>query len=252
MLFGNKKRKAEYIVDVHCHIMPGVDDGARDMGETLKMLEIAESEGITHMIATPHYKSGHHNASPEKVSGLMEDVLAAAKECGINMELFQGNEILYYDEMYKGIEEGRISRMNETDYVLVEYMPSDPFQYIRNSLDEIISEGYQPIVAHVERYGCMVDNIDNVIEIKRMGAEIQVNASSIAGDMGKDVKKFVHRLLKEQIVDYVGTDSHHCEGRRTPKMRECSEILYKKYDEDYVNEILYINAMDRLLQNSQP
>lgn len=252
MLFGNKKRKAEYIIDVHCHIMPGTDDGARDMGETLKMLEIAESEGITHMIATPHYKSGYHNASPEKVKGLMEDVMAAARGCGINMKLFQGNEILYHDEMYQGIEEGRISRMNETDYVLVEYMPSDPFQYIRNSLDEIISEGYQPIVAHVERYGCMVDNIDNVIEIKRMGAEIQVNASSIVGDMGKDAKKFVHRLLKEQIVDYVGTDSHHCEGRRTPKMRECSEILYKKYDEDYVNEILYINAMDRLLQNSQP
>ncbi|MDY4743360.1 MAG: CpsB/CapC family capsule biosynthesis tyrosine phosphatase, partial [Lachnospira sp.] len=115
MLFGNKKRKAEYIVDVHCHIMPGVDDGARDMGETLKMLEIAESEGITHMIVTPHYKSGYHNASAEKVKTLMEDVMAAAKECGINMELFQGNEILYHDEMYQGIEEGRISRMNGTD-----------------------------------------------------------------------------------------------------------------------------------------
>ena len=76
----------------------------------------------------------------------------------------------------EGIEEGRISRMNGTDYVLVEYMPSDTFQYIRNSLDEIISEGYQPIVAHVERYGCMIDNIHNVIEIKRMGAEIEVNA----------------------------------------------------------------------------
>ena len=61
MLFGNNKKNAEYIVDVHCHIMPGIDDGSRDITETLKMLKIAQSEGITHMIATPHFKSGTYS-----------------------------------------------------------------------------------------------------------------------------------------------------------------------------------------------
>ena len=207
MLFGNKKKKAECIVDVHCHIMPGIDDGSRSMEETLKMLEIAQSEGITHMIATPHFKSGHHNASPEKVNGLIDDVQTAADVHGIDIELFQGNEILYHDELCEEVDEGKISRMNDTDYVLVE----------------------------------------NVREIKRMGVEIQVNASSIMGGIGKDVKKFLHKLLKEQIVDYIGTDAHRCEGSRTPQMAECADYLYKKYDEQYVDEILYLNAMDRLL-----
>lgn len=247
MLFGNKKKKAECIVDVHCHIMPGIDDGSRSMEETLKMLEIAQSEGITHMIATPHFKSGHHNASPEKVNGLIDDVQTAADVHGIDIELFQGNEILYHDELCEEVDEGKISRMNDTDYVLVEFMPSDQYQYIRNSLDEVISEGYQPIIAHVERYSCMVNDIENVREIKRMGVEIQVNASSIMGGIGKDVKKFLHKLLKEQIVDYIGTDAHRCEGSRTPQMAECADYLYKKYDEQYVDEILYLNAMDRLL-----
>ena len=84
-------------------------------------------------------------------------------------------------------------------------------------------------------------------EIKNMGVEIQVNASGILGDIGKDVKKFLHKLLSEQIIDYVGTDAHRCEGSRTPKIRECADILYKKYEEQYVDDILYGNAMDRLL-----
>ena len=247
MLFGKKKKAADYIVDVHCHILPGIDDGSRDMSETLKMLEIAHDEGITHMIATPHFKGGHHNASPEKASALINEVQEAAEGCKLGIKLYQGNEILYHDELCEGVDNGRISRMNDTDYVLVEFMPSDPYQYIRNSLDEIMSEGYQPIIAHVERYGCMLDDVENVREIKNMGVEIQVNASSILGDIGRDVKKFLHKLLSEQLIDYVGTDAHRCEGSRTPKIRECADMLYKKYDEQYVDDILYGNAMDRLL-----
>ena len=247
MLFGNKKKSAKYIVDVHCHIMPRIDDGSRNMTETIKMLKIAESEGITHMIATPHFKSGHHNATPQKISELINAVNDAASTLRINMNLYQGNEILYFEDMCSYIDSGKISRMNGTNHILVEFMPSDPYQYIRNSLDEIMSEGYQPIIAHVERYGCMVDDIENVREIKNMGVEIQVNASSILGDIGKDIKKFLQKLLSEQIVDYVGTDSHRCEGSRTPKIQECADMLYKKYNEQYVDDILYGNAMDRLL-----
>ena len=96
----------------------------------------------------------------------------------------------------------------------------------------------------------MVADIDNIREIKHMGAQIQVNASSITGSMGKDIKKFVHRLLKEEIVDYVGTDAHRCEHSRIPKMKECTQLLYKKYDEAYVDSILYGNAFDRLLTDT--
>ena len=230
MLFGNKKKSAKYIVDVHCHIMPRIDDGSRNMTETIKMLKIAESEGITHMIATPHFKSGHHNATPQKISELINAVNDAASTLRINMNLYQGNEILYFEDMCSYIDSGKISRMNGTNHILVEFMPSDPYQYIRNSIDEIIGEGYYPIIAHIERYACMV--------------------ASITGSMGKDIKKFVHRLLKEELVDYVGTDAHRCEHSRIPKMKECTQLLYKKYDEAYVDSILYGNAFDRLLTDT--
>ena len=85
----------------------------------------------------------------------------------------------------------------------------------------------------------MASNIENVRTIRNMGADIQINASSVTGGGGKNVKKFVHSLLKEQLVDYIGTDAHRCEG---------SNILYRKYDEKYVDSILYGNAMDRIIQ----
>ena len=94
----------------------------------------------------------------------------------------------------------------------------------------------------------MASNIENVRTIRNMGADIQINASSVTGGGGKNVKKFVHSLLKEQLVDYIGTDAHRCEGSRVPNKRECSIILYRKYDEKYVDSILYRYAMDRIIQ----
>ena len=138
--------------------------------------------------------------------------------------------------------------MNYGDYVLTEFLPTDRFSYIRNAVDDVLSTGCVPIVAHVERYECMASNIENVRTIRNMGADIQINASSVTGGGGKNVKKFVHSLLKEQLVDYIGTDAHRCEGSRVPNICECSNILYKKYDEKYVDSILYGNAMDRIIQ----
>ena len=92
MIFGRKAKQAEYIVDVHCHILPGIDDGSRSMEETLKMLRIAADEGITHVIATPHYKLEHNNATPGQVDELIDAVQAEASKNNIPDELFSEAE----------------------------------------------------------------------------------------------------------------------------------------------------------------
>ena len=247
MLLSRKRIEAEYIVDIHSHILPGIDDGSKNMSETLKMLEIAKTEGITHIIATPHYKSRHDNANPNMVNKILNEVQQAAYNSGIDIKLYQGNEIMYHDSMCEELDSGYISCMCSTDYVLVEFYPTDSYQYIRNSLDEIISEGYQPILAHIERYECILETVSRAVELRRMGIEIQANASSIVGKSGKKVKKLIHTLLGEQVIDYIATDSHRCEGERMPSIKESVKQLYKRYDYRYVNKILYGNAMNRLL-----
>lgn len=233
-------------IDVHCHVLPHVDDGAQNMGQTLEMLRIAEENGISDVVVTPHYKQGHVG-TPRKVIGeLIGKVQRAAEENGISVRLHPGTEIYYNSSLEEKLESGWLSRMNDTDYVLVEFSPFETFPYIRNAIEDVFSMGYRPIIAHVERYACMLSKMDNVRSIHDMGCQIQVNAGSVAGEYGFKVKGFTRKLLKEQLIEYVGTDAHNVSGRK-PAMTKCADVIYKKCSKEYADKILFLNAKRNLL-----
>ena len=236
-----KHSSAEF-ADIHCHILPGVDDGAGDRQEALKMLEIAYHAGITHMIVTPHYKEGRHNVSPAGIKKRLLSLQKEAEDIGIFISLFPGNEIFYFSEIEERLRQGKIQTLNGSHYLLIEFLPSESFVSIRNAVIHILSTGYIPIVAHAERYLCMLKHDDYIEELRMLGAEIQINISSIEGKMGYEVKRFTHRILKRKLVDYLGTDAHDCK-RRTPDVRKCMDRLYRKYDMDYIDSISYLNAL---------
>ena len=196
------------------------------------MLRIAADEGITHVIATPHYKLEHNNATPGQVDELIDAVQAEASKNNIPIVIYQGNEVLFFNEFDEYLENKSFCRMNYGDYVLTEFLPTDRFSYIRSHIADcsyIFNVGSH---AFISLNMCNYRNTSRTQHIiyRNMGADIQINVSSVTGGGGKNVKKFVHSLLKEQLVDYIGTDAHRCEGSRVPNIRECSNILYKKYD----------------------
>lgn len=237
-----------YIADIHSHILPGIDDGSESMEETISMLKIAAAEGITHMIATPHYKVGRGCADSETVKQLADMVRHKLAEAGLNIKIYPGHEVFYSSELAERFKCGRISSLNDTKYVLVEFSPMDTYRYIRNGLDDIIGMGYKPVIAHVERYECMLKKPENVEGIKALGVGIQINASSITGEVGRAVKKFVHGLLEDGLVDYIGTDTHSAADKRKPLIHKCVSVLYKKYDSEYVADILYRNAEKNIIK----
>ncbi len=241
---------AVYIADIHSHILPGIDDGSKSMEETISMLRIASAEGITHMIATPHYKMGWGSANQETIKRLLAEVMKEAKHNGLDINLYPGNEVYYNSELADRFQNGRICTINDSRYVLVEFSPMDQFTYVRNGLDDIIGMGYKPILAHVERYECLVKHPDNVRSLKAFGVGIQVNASSVIGEVGRGIKKFVHKILEEELVDYIGTDAHSANGNRKPAIKSCVSLLYKKYDSEYVADILYRNAENNFLKTN--
>lgn len=242
---GQKSTGIEKIVDIHCHILPELDDGSQSMRETIEMLRIAANSGITDIIATPHFKAGRRNASPATIRKRIREVQAMAEQCGISINLYPGNEILYFSDFEEVIEEERFCTMNDSQYVLIEFMPSEYFRTIRNALDHVMGLGYLPIIAHVERYGCMLEDWKSVECIRSMGVEIQINAASVTGRTGHKIKKFVSQLLDRELVDYIGTDAHGSKAR-TPDMQKCYKQLCKKYDLSYVDKILRGNAMKLL------
>lgn len=239
MLFRGKKRGR--MVDMHCHILPAVDDGARNMEQTIEMLKIAAQEGIEAIIVTPHYKENRKSADAGTIARKIREVEAEAQKNGCLISLYPGNEIFYFDEVTRLLEKGEALTLNHTDRVLVEFYPTDEYVYIRNALDCIMAAGYVPVLAHVERYHCMVNDWRRVLELRKLGVEIQINASSAMGHIGRPVQDFIFTLLKNKLVDYVGTDAHNTHSRR-PEFQSCYQKLRRRFDEKYIDEIFYENA----------
>ena len=194
------------------------------------------------MIVTPHYKDGRHNASVQTILSRIAQVQEEVVRQGIFVDLYPGNEIFYFHGVEDMLDKGHILTLNNTDRVLIEFSPSSDYTYIRNALDGIRASGYVPIIAHIERYECMLRDMTRVKELKNMDIEVQVNVSSAAGKLGSRVQKYIYEMLKGRYVDYMGTDAHDTENR-IPEFQECYRKLEKKFDSDYINAVFYENAL---------
>ena len=233
-------------IDMHSHILPGMDDGARSMGQTLRMLEIAVSEGITTMIATPHNMPGKGCPPGSVVRRKVDELCHTVEQEGISLEIVAGTEYYYREEVLDFLDSEDVVTLGNSDCVLVEFEPLAERNYIRNALRNILGLGYRPVIAHVERYAKLMEDTSVLGDMRKNGILVQVNAMSVTGDNGRQAKKDVRNLLKKGLVDFVATDAHS-DGRRAPCMKKCADILYRKYGTAYVDALLFGNAERFLL-----
>ena len=229
-------------IDIHSHIIPGVDDGCTDMDMAIRMLRIAQDNGIGTIILTPHYKPHRTHPPVEKLRHLVDKLSESGKSAGIDITLLLGNEIMFSSNSCERLNSGQALSLNNTDYVLTEFNPMDDYRYIRDGLYELLTEGYIPIVAHVERYKALMDKRDRVGELTDMGCYIQVNAGSIMGDYGLMTRHFARKLLKEDLVHFVATDAHD-DRKRTPAIARCAQYIERSLGEDACKRLLHDNQM---------
>lgn len=233
-------------VDIHNHILPEVDDGAKSMGMSMEMLDIAYKEGIRAIIATPHYHPGKSMIEHDKLLEKFQELKQAAKNIHKDMRLYLGREVYYTSDVLEAIEKGSKLTVEEGKYILTEYAPRTDYNYIRMSINNLLQEGLIPIIAHVERYECLLEDVDRIEELREMGAVIQVNASSVLGEVGRTVKKYTKKLLKHGLVDVVATDAHSA-GTRAPRISECADYIRKKFGQDYAEDLLIYNP-ERIIE----
>ena len=236
-------------VDIHCHILPGVDDGSQTPEETKAMLQKAWDEGIQIMVATPHYHKQRGKNDIELIKKQLLLTRKLAKEVHPKMQICLGMEIYYGEDVPELLKEGRVVSIRKSRYILVEFSPGDEFQYILNAVRTLQMSGHTVIIAHIERYNCLRKDISNVEYLREMGAYLQVNTGSITGSYGRSVKKFLREVLKAHLVQLVGTDAHGSE-RRTPKMQEAYKEVVKRCGEEYADQIFGQNAK-KVLRNEE-
>lgn len=225
------------LVDIHCHILPGVDDGAPDMETSRAMIRDAYEQGVRYIIATPHYRPEMFEPSMKKVIRVYHELRDYAEEVGIGLRL--GCEYYRNEQMIRHLDKKLRPTMLGSRYVLTEFSTNDSFVTVRNYIYELITKGYRPIVAHVERYFCCQEP-ERIQKLKKLGAQIQINADSVLGYEGHTIKKFCAVLMKDDLVDFIGSDAHNLEGRKM-NLGKCATYVRKKMGQDYAEEIFVDN-----------
>lgn len=227
-------------VDMHCHILPEVDDGAKSVEETRRMLQMAYDDGITYIIATPHHHPRRGRETPRVLRRQLKLARKEAEQISEKLRIYLGTEIYFGQDVPQRLKEKKILTMNKTSWVLVEFSPTDSFEYICQGIQQIQMKGYEVILAHIERYSEVRKSIENAQHLANMGVRIQVNAGSITGK-GWKIRRYVKQLMDRNLVFCVGTDAHDLE-KRPPQMQKAAEYVKKKYGEKYMRRIFFSNA----------
>lgn len=208
------------MIDIHSHILPGLDDGARSMDEAVAMAEKAAADGITHMVATPHAFNGlsHDPRSPE----ILRRVDALQQAVGSTIAILPGNEVRYTEDVAGKARGGRLTTLNRQQYVLIEFpaptVPRGCGKQIRN----LREWGMTPILAHPERNRTVQAHPSLLADLIGEGALVQVTAMSVTGRFGDDALVCVEQLLRANAVHFIATDAHRPE-RRPPVLSEARE-----------------------------
>ena len=234
--------------DMHCHIVPGVDDGADTLETSIQILRKEYEDGIRNIILTPHRRI--RMFEPEEAV-VQEHFLALKREVAEDLPeltLYLGREYHAHLDMIQELARHPEYRMAESDYLLLEFSSQHSMAYIRDRVQEALMRGYEVIIAHCERYGPVRNSLDFADDLRRMGARLQVNADSVTGREGGGVKRFCARLLKYQMVDFIGSDAHNTTDRRT-NLGECIRLVTKKYGEEYAKKIFCENP-ERIVTDS--
>ncbi|MCL2426044.1 MAG: hypothetical protein FWD05_06875 [Oscillospiraceae bacterium] len=211
--------------DIHCHIIPGVDDGAGDYHEAKKMLQFAYNEGIHGLIATPHYNSSFKDGDFELWEQSFKKLKKIARSVNKKFMVHQGAEIFYDSEVLKKLQTGAEITMAGSNYVLLEFPYDISFKYLEMYLINVMDSGFNPIIAHMERYVALHD-LDCVESIKRQEVLLQVNTSTIvSGSFSK--RRRMLKLIEDGYIDAIGSDAHNVTSRPA-NWAACIDYLNKK------------------------
>ncbi|MBQ6478612.1 MAG: hypothetical protein IJI44_04495 [Erysipelotrichaceae bacterium] len=238
------------MIDIHCHILSQVDDGSDSLDMSLEMIATAYDSGVRSMIATPHcYPGLYDNFADPYLQQAWDELYAAVHAAGIPMHLYQGMEILAFDELPVLLQEGGVWTLNGTPYFLIEFNFNEDPSYCKKILSACIAAGYRPIIAHPARYFFVQEDPSVVYEWYMMGCGIQLNKGTLLKRNGHRAYEIGRSLLRHHLVSCVASDAHET-AMRTTDLDEVREYLINEYNEEYAYMLLEENP-SRILEGKK-
>ncbi|PIC64000.1 capsular biosynthesis protein [Sporosarcina sp. P13] len=234
------------MIDIHSHLLFGVDDGPETMEGTMRMVEQATAEGITHLVVTPHAYSPHYHVPVSEVESqvrMISDVMEAAQ---IGLTLSTGQEVRIHEHLVSNLLHKNILTIADTRYLLLELPSQHVPAYTIKMINSLLEEGIVPIIAHPERNKGIAEKPERLERLVRHGALAQVTAGSLAGHFGKSVQKLSIQLIEANLIHAYGSDAHNTENRPF-LFTKGLDVLGRKVDMETVDMLLSNN--ERIIMN---
>ncbi|MGL5820112.1 MAG: tyrosine-protein phosphatase [Sarcina sp.] len=213
------------MIDIHSHIIPNIDDGAKSIEIAISMLKKAQVSGTQKIVLTPHYYKGKFMTPIEKIKELTLEVQKLCDEHDIYIKVYFGQEVFFTKYILEDLKEGIIGTINDSRYMLIEFDPEDlDREEAIEELYELKIRGITPIIAHPERYKIFQDKPNKINLFIEEGYLFQLNAGSINGIFGKEAKKVAEKYLKNNIYSFIGSDGHSNRTRTTDISKHIQRI----------------------------
>ncbi|WP_432662610.1 CpsB/CapC family capsule biosynthesis tyrosine phosphatase [Wukongibacter baidiensis] len=228
------------MIDIHCHILPFMDDGPRSVNEALEMAKVAYEDGIRKIVATPHYIENGMVTSRDKVMKSIQEFNYILQENSVDIEILPGHEVYFTWKIPLYVKKEEVCTLNNTQYFLMEF----PLSNMPKQANEIIFRlklmGKTPILAHPERYKEVQENPNILIEYINMGVLCQVTSGSITGRFGKKAMETVRTLIKNNMAHFVASDGHSSRVR-APRLKSTYRKSIEVFGEEKAEKLFKIN-----------
>ncbi|MBW5447131.1 protein tyrosine phosphatase [Cohnella sp. CFH 77786] len=234
------------MIDIHCHLLPGLDDGAATPEESLALAKQAAEQGVTAVIATPHHRNGHDLQSATRVIETVEAANARIREAGLSLQVLPGLEIRVTKRLIDEWDAGELLTLASTRYMLIELSADSNPSELRELFHELKIRGLVPVIAHPERHPDFIVHPDRLAAMTECGALGQVTGHSLRGKFGPLVKRTALRMCRDGSIHLMASDAHHPE-RRGCDLKAAYQSAAEEIGKGFA-ESLKENA-DRLLHN---
>ncbi|MEB7844854.1 tyrosine-protein phosphatase [Mammaliicoccus sciuri] len=228
------------MIDIHNHVLIGVDDGPANEEEAIALVKQAHEQCITTIVVTPHHLHTRYNNTFHSVQAGIDRLNSIKEISELNIQLLPGQEIRITDKIFEEIENQNIKGINDSKYLLIELPSNEVPHYTKKLLFELQTKGFIPIIAHPERNKAIAKDISILYELVNNGALSQITASSLTGELGKNIQKTSIQMIEHHLVQLIASDAHHADRRPFGFDRLFNQ---SKLDDQYITQLLRNNEL---------
>ncbi|MEH6590001.1 MAG: CpsB/CapC family capsule biosynthesis tyrosine phosphatase [Halioglobus sp.] len=222
------------MIDLHCHLLPGIDDGPDTLEQSLELCRIAVADGTTHAIVTPHIHPGRWENNRASIAKQCQSLQAALADKDISLQLGFAAEVRLTDQVMQQIADDDIPFYGEVDgykIMLLEFPHGHIIPGSEKLAQWLLNQGIRPMIAHPERNKQLMKDVSQLQPFIELGCWLQITAGAVTGGFGERAQAIAHQLLEDDVVTVMASDGHNA-GARQPALRQAFNVVAERYGED--------------------